>query len=145
VFSGATVWQRGNAIGNAVAQVKHVHELVDHHVVAPLCGDTRLGNVVPRQHHRPAVHGLARQLFVVVVDHADLVHVLASGPNRIGMDDDAFEAVVPRQAQVQNRQAGLRCDGNGHFIADVQALHAGELFVGQEKRAQFAQAPQVAV
>ena len=99
----------------------HVGELVDHDVVAV---DRRLAGVVdvaPGQHHRAALHRLAGEHLVVVVHDAVLVVDLAPRHHLVGMHDDADEAVVPVEPELQHRQAGLRGDRDRHLVGDVEA------------------------
>ena len=99
-----------------------MRELVDHDVVAPVGRLAGVADVAPRQHHRAAFHGLAGQHLVVLVHDAVVVDDLAPRQHRVGVHDDADEAVVPVEAQPQHRQAGLRGDGHGHGVGDVQAV-----------------------
>ena len=87
-----------------------MHELVDHDVVALGGGLAGVFHVAPRQHHRPAVHRLAGELFLEVVHDAVVVDHLALRHDHVGMHHDADEAVVPVQPEVEHRQAGLRGD-----------------------------------
>jgi len=114
-------------------------ELVDHDVVAVDRRLSRFCNVAPRQHHRSAVHGLTGELFVVMVHDAVVIDDLAARDDGVFMNHDADEAVVTLEPQLQDRQAGLRRDRNGHRVVDLEAAHAGELLVREEQRAQFAQ------
>jgi hypothetical protein len=61
------------------------------------------------------------------VHDAVFVHDLARGDHGIAVHDDADEAVVLIDAQLQNRQAGLKRDGERDAIGDDEALRAGEL------------------
>jgi hypothetical protein len=79
-----------------------------------------------------AGHGLAAQPFVVFVHHAVVVGHMAARHHLIGVDHDADEAVVQRQIQVQDGQAGLRGNGHGHLVGDDQALGARELLARQK-------------
>jgi hypothetical protein len=67
-----------------------------------------------------AGHGLAAQPFVVFVHHAVVVGHMAARHHLIGVDHDADEAVVQRQIQVQDGQAGLRGNGHGHLVGDTR-------------------------
>ena len=74
--------------------VQHVDELVHHDVVAPLCRLTTFGNILPRQHYRPALHRLTRQFFEVLMHHTVLVDRFSASRHGALMDHDALEAVV---------------------------------------------------
>ena len=80
-------------------------ELVDHDVVALGGEPSGLGHVVPRQHHRSALHRFARQLLVPGVHDAVIVFHLAAGDDRVGMDDDADETIEPLDSQRECRPA----------------------------------------
>ena len=138
-FLGGPIRQRRHAVGVALAHVHHVHELVDDDVVADLGRLAGLVDVAPGEHHRPAVHRLAGQFFLVLVHDAVVVDELTLCDHRVCMHDDALEAVVPVQAELQRRQTGLRGDRDGHLVVHGQALRAGELLVGEEQRGHLAQ------
>ena len=95
------------------------------HVVAVL--DGRRLHVTPAQRHRPAGHGFAAEFFLVVVNHAGVVMQFAPRQHRVGVDHDATEVVVPVQAQLEHRQAGLGRYGQRHLVSDLQAVGAAEL------------------
>ncbi len=149
--------QGGRALGVFAhlqfAHVHLVHELVDHHVVADRGAFARTGHVLPAQHQRAAVHGLAGQGFGVFVHHARVVAHLAAGEHRARLQHDADEIVVPveqvgqvphrttvRPVHPQQRPAGLGGDGQGHGVGDRESVGATELLLGQEVLAENAQA-----
>jgi len=76
---------------------------------------------------------------------AGLVAALARGHGLARVDDDGHEVVVPAQgiarfAPVQQRQAGLGGDVDGHGVGHLQAVGAVELLVVEEQgteRTQF--------
>ena len=76
------------------------------------------------------------------MNHAVLVHLRSLGQHFIGVDDDAFETVIARQAQIQNGQTRLQRYRNGHFVVDLHATRAAELFVAQKQARQTAQPQQ---
>ena len=69
--------QQRHAVGHAVGHVQHMRKLVDHDVVADRRAAAGTTHVLPRQHHRTAFHGFARQHLVVVVHDAVVVGHLA--------------------------------------------------------------------
>ena len=115
-----------------------MHKFVHHHVVAACGVFVGIGNVLPAQHHRAALHGLAQQDLRVFVHHARLVHHLPPGHGFTGVDHDGHEIVVPVQglgsiAQVQQGQAGLRRNVDGHGIGHFQPMGAVELLLVQKE------------
>src|SRR5438552_991129 len=137
------VGQRRHAIGDAVAHVEHMRELVDHDVVAPLGGLAGGLDIAPRQHHRAAFHRLAGQRLVVVVNDARFVHHLAPRDDLVAVHHDADEAIVAIEPEPQHRQAGLRRDRHRDLVADLKALRAGELLACEKECGEFAQHRQV--
>ena len=99
------------------------------HVVAVLDGG--LLHVTPAQRHRPAGHGLAAEFFLVMVHHAGLIMHFARRQHGVGVDHDATEIVVPVQAQLEHRQAGLGRYGQRHLVRDPQPMGAAELLAVQ--------------
>ena len=117
------------------------HKLVDRHAVA-VCHRCCL-HVGPAQRHRPAVHGLAAEFFLVIVHHASIVMHFARCQHGVGMDHDAAKVVVPVQPQPEHREAGLGRNGQRHFVGHLQALGAAELLATQKLHAQQPQLLQV--
>ena len=128
-------------IGLAIAHIELVNELVNHHVVALRRRLSRCGHVGPTQCDRPHLHGLAAQLFGVAVHYASLVGHFSARQHGTGVHHNALEVVVPMQAQVQHRQAGLCGNRHGHRIRHLQAMRTKKLFVCQKFGAHGAQTP----
>jgi hypothetical protein len=139
VFACPPIRQRRDAVGDAVAHVQDVRELMDHDVVAPVGRLAAAVHVVPRQHERPAFHRLAAQLFLELMHDADLVDDFALRDDRIGVHDDALETAVPVEAEAQHGQAGLCRDRHRHLVVDGEAVGAEELLLGEKERREFAQ------
>src|SRR3989442_548934 len=55
------------------------------------------------------------------------------------VDDDAGPAGVPVQAQLEDRQAGLRGDRDAHRVGHLHAVRAGELLLGEKQQHQLLQ------
>jgi hypothetical protein len=151
-----TCWQGRCTVGALAAlnaaHVELVGELVDHDVLAFRCQFAGVGDVLPAQHHRAAVHGFAGQHLAVAVHHARTVGDFALGHGGTGLHHDADKVAVPvehlhrvaretarGQAHVQQRQAGLCRDAQCHGVGDVQAMGSMEFFLLQEMPAQAAQ------
>jgi len=131
-----------SAPARLAAHVQLVRELVDHQVVAALQPRSVAHHVRPGQHHGAALHGLADQRLGPAVHHAGLVDRLARRQHLVRVHDDADEVLVPVQrglAPVQQGQAGLRRNVDGHGIGHFQAMGAVELFLVQEQGAERAQ------
>ncbi len=131
--------QRRAAIGRAIPHVDFVDELVYHDVMALLGQPARGGYVLPAQRHRPALHRLAQQRFLVLMHHAGGIALFAPRQHRARMHDDPGEIVIPGKPQAQHRQAGLRGDGDGHFIGHHKPVRAGKFLVLQKPAGQGAQ------
>ena len=84
----------------AGAEVEHMGELVDDDVVAPPRRRAGAAHVAPGEHHRAAFDRLAGERLVVLVHHAVVVGHRAPRLHRVGMDDDADEAVVPAEPEL---------------------------------------------
>ena len=46
---------------------------------------------------------------------------------------------IPVEAELEDRQAGLRGDRDAHRVGDLEAVRAGELLLGEEQQRQLAQ------
>jgi hypothetical protein len=94
---------------------------------------------VPREHDRTAGKRLAGELVLPFVHHAVLVDAFAAHLEVAGVDDDAAPARVPVEPELEDRQAGLRGDRHAHRVGDLEAVHAGELLLGEEEEHEAAQ------
>src|SRR6266568_3243655 len=120
--------------GGKVALAPSVHvdlvrELVDDHVVAAL-GEA---HVFPGEDHRPARPRFPGELLVEGVDDAVLVHLLLAHAEFSGIDDDADPAVIYVQAEVENRQAGLRGDRQARFVGELEAVRTVHFLFREEQ------------
>src|SRR5512145_1359989 len=53
------------------------------------------------------------------------------------VDNDAGEAGVPVDAELEDRQAGLRRNRHAHRIGNLEAVRGGELLLGEEEEGEF--------
>ena len=97
-------------------------------------------DVVPGQHHRPAVHRLAGQNVVEFMDQPILIGEFAPHQEGGGIDHDFNEVAVVRQPQVQDRQAGLGSNGQAHVVIRREALCAADRLARQKTGNQLAHA-----
>src|SRR2546423_3644589 len=67
------------------------------------------------------------------MDDAVLVDFAAPHAKVAGIDHDAGPARVPVQAELEDRQAGLRRDRHSHLVGHLDAVRAGELLFGEKK------------
>ena len=91
-----------NPIGQAVAQIQHMGELVDDHVIRLKTGLACLLHIPPRQHDRAAFHPLARQFFAIGMDDAHVIFNNAARQHRAVVHHDALNPCVVVQAQLQH-------------------------------------------
>ncbi len=122
------------ACGGVIRVARSVHvdlvrEFVDHHVVAALGH----AHVLPGEDHRPARPGFARELLVEGVHDAVLVHFFLAHAELARIDDDADPAVVDVQAEIENRQAGLRGDREAYIVRELEAVRAVHFLFGEKE------------
>ena len=117
------------AVGCAIAHVKLVDELVNHHVVPACQMFAGRGNVLPAERDGPALHGFAGDLFFVKVVHTRRIHHATPRQHRAGVNHDACEVVIHLETQIQHGQAGLGGNRHGHLVCHFQAVRAAELFL----------------
>ena len=86
---------------------------------------------------------LASSFFAHVVHDAVFVHHLLADDELAGVDDHAAPAAIPRDAQLQDRHAGLYCNADHHVVGERQVVGGGEFLLGDEERGCFTQAHQV--
>jgi len=123
-----------------------MRELMHHHVIRLR---TRLGqcapefDVLPREDDRTVLPCLTGGFFAHVVHDAVFIHDFLADDELARVDDDAVPSAVPRDAQLQDRHAGLRGNADHHVVGERQIVRGGEFLFGDEERGRFTQACEV--
>ena len=85
------------------------------------------------------MHGLARKLFFELMHDTVIVRLLTSSEDLVTVHDDAHEAVVKTQPEVQHWQRRLGGDCHCHLIGYRQFVRSEEFLSGEKQRGEFSQ------
>lgn len=114
-------------------------ELVQYHVVPVTEIAHPLLDIVPGQDHFTVAPRLAQQLVVTGGNRAIGPPLIALHPECRRINQDRGQLRVDGPTLVDQQQAGLRGDGDPHFIGDGQAATTVKPFLGEENLDQLAQ------
>ncbi len=120
------------AVGVALLLVELVSEFVDHHIAAIVRDGRAFERVFPGNHDLALRPGFPGKRLPFLLQHARGFGTQSLDDESARIDEDLPEVLEVVRLAIEDQQAGLRGDGDAHFVRDLEAAAADERFLGHE-------------